>query len=97
MCCLQTSGIVTEQGLREEVPHVLQYHVLKVALELPANKFAWFRVQVRNLKAVLGTFSPLSSILSLLASKLVPVQFLDDDAFIKQIGIIIGALVKIFF
>ncbi|OXB79759.1 UNVERIFIED_CONTAM: hypothetical protein H355_013744 [Colinus virginianus] len=38
-------GIVTEQGLREEVPHVLQYHVLKVALELPANKFAWFRVQ----------------------------------------------------
>uniref|UniRef100_A0A8C2SXU5 URB1 ribosome biogenesis homolog n=1 Tax=Coturnix japonica TaxID=93934 RepID=A0A8C2SXU5_COTJA len=36
-------GIVTEQGLREEVPHVLQYHVLKVALELPANKFAWFR------------------------------------------------------
>lgn len=45
---------------------------------------------------VLGTFSPLSSILSLLASKLVPVQFLDDDAFIKQIGIIIGALVKIF-
>lgn len=38
-------GIVTEQGLREEIPHVLQYHVLKVALELPANKFAWFRVQ----------------------------------------------------
>ncbi|OXB68655.1 hypothetical protein ASZ78_014302 [Callipepla squamata] len=38
-------GIVTERGLREEVPHVLQYHVLKVALELPANKFAWFRVQ----------------------------------------------------
>ncbi|NXC43094.1 NPA1P protein, partial [Penelope pileata] len=38
-------GIVTEQGLREEVPPVLQYHILKVALELPANKFAWFRVQ----------------------------------------------------
>ncbi|XP_054669429.1 nucleolar pre-ribosomal-associated protein 1 isoform X4 [Grus americana] len=38
-------GIVTEKGLREEVPPVLQYHILKVALELPANKFAWFRVQ----------------------------------------------------
>ncbi|KAM6140617.1 LOW QUALITY PROTEIN: nucleolar pre-ribosomal-associated protein 1 [Pterocles gutturalis] len=38
-------GIVTEKGLREEVPSVLQHHILKVALELPANKFAWFRVQ----------------------------------------------------
>ncbi|NXW05576.1 NPA1P protein, partial [Fregetta grallaria] len=38
-------GIVTEKGLREEVPPVLQHHILKVALELPANKFAWFRVQ----------------------------------------------------
>ncbi|NXX80858.1 NPA1P protein, partial [Urocolius indicus] len=38
-------GIVTEKGLREEVPRVLQHHILKVALELPANKFAWFKVQ----------------------------------------------------
>ncbi|NXW84799.1 NPA1P protein, partial [Alopecoenas beccarii] len=38
-------GIVTEKGLREEVPPVLQHHILKVALELPANKFAWFRIQ----------------------------------------------------
>uniref|UniRef100_A0A8C4VFM0 URB1 ribosome biosis homolog n=1 Tax=Gopherus evgoodei TaxID=1825980 RepID=A0A8C4VFM0_9SAUR len=38
-------GIVTEKGLREEIPPVLQHHILKVALELPANKFAWFRVQ----------------------------------------------------
>ncbi|RMC01777.1 hypothetical protein DUI87_21795 [Hirundo rustica rustica] len=38
-------GIVTEKGLREEVPPLLQHHILKVALELPANKFAWFRVQ----------------------------------------------------
>uniref|UniRef100_A0A674JXR4 URB1 ribosome biogenesis homolog n=1 Tax=Terrapene triunguis TaxID=2587831 RepID=A0A674JXR4_9SAUR len=36
-------GIVTEKGLREEIPPVLQHHILKVALELPANKFAWFR------------------------------------------------------
>ncbi|XP_019379437.1 PREDICTED: nucleolar pre-ribosomal-associated protein 1 [Gavialis gangeticus] len=38
-------GIVTEKGLREEIPPVLQHHILKVALELPANKFAWFKVQ----------------------------------------------------
>ncbi|XP_027599978.2 nucleolar pre-ribosomal-associated protein 1 [Pipra filicauda] len=38
-------GIVTEKGLREEVPPLLQHHILRVALELPANKFAWFRVQ----------------------------------------------------
>ncbi|XP_014108968.1 PREDICTED: nucleolar pre-ribosomal-associated protein 1 [Pseudopodoces humilis] len=38
-------GIVTEKGLREEVPPLLQHHILKVALELPANKFAWFRIQ----------------------------------------------------
>ncbi|NXN08847.1 NPA1P protein, partial [Indicator maculatus] len=38
-------GIVTEKGFREEVPPVLQHHILKVALELPANKFAWFKVQ----------------------------------------------------
>ncbi|XP_068038864.1 nucleolar pre-ribosomal-associated protein 1 isoform X1 [Anomalospiza imberbis] len=38
-------GIVTEKGLREEVPPLLQHHILKVALELPANKFAWFKVQ----------------------------------------------------
>nr|XP_054511019.1 nucleolar pre-ribosomal-associated protein 1 [Agelaius phoeniceus] len=38
-------GIVTEKGLRKEVPPLLQHHILKVALELPANKFAWFKVQ----------------------------------------------------
>uniref|UniRef100_A0A803V723 URB1 ribosome biosis homolog n=1 Tax=Ficedula albicollis TaxID=59894 RepID=A0A803V723_FICAL len=38
-------GVVTEKRLREEVPPLLQHHILKVALELPANKFAWFRVQ----------------------------------------------------
>ncbi|NXX39942.1 NPA1P protein, partial [Tricholaema leucomelas] len=38
-------GIVTEKGFREEVPPVLQHHILEVALELPANKFSWFKVQ----------------------------------------------------
>ncbi|NXT29358.1 NPA1P protein, partial [Syrrhaptes paradoxus] len=48
-------GIVTEKGLREEVPPVLQHHILKVALELPANKFAWFRVQdVSEMEKVSG-------------------------------------------
>ncbi|XP_053164399.1 nucleolar pre-ribosomal-associated protein 1 isoform X2 [Hemicordylus capensis] len=38
-------GIVTEKGLRQEIPPVLQHHILKVALELPANKFSWFKIQ----------------------------------------------------
>ncbi|MEE6468037.1 hypothetical protein FKM82_008146 [Ascaphus truei] len=38
-------GIVNEKGIREEVPPVLQHQILQVALELPANKFSWFRVQ----------------------------------------------------
>nr|XP_014342489.1 PREDICTED: nucleolar pre-ribosomal-associated protein 1 [Latimeria chalumnae] len=38
-------GIVNERGAREEVPPVLQYHILQLALELPAKKFSWFKVQ----------------------------------------------------
>nr|XP_060626413.1 nucleolar pre-ribosomal-associated protein 1 isoform X1 [Anolis sagrei ordinatus] len=38
-------GIVTEKGLRHEIPPVLQHHILMVALELPANKFSWFKMQ----------------------------------------------------
>ncbi|XP_063495409.1 nucleolar pre-ribosomal-associated protein 1 isoform X3 [Symphalangus syndactylus] len=38
-------GIISEQGLREEVPPILQHHMLKVALELPANKFLWLKAQ----------------------------------------------------
>ncbi|KAJ7418039.1 URB1 ribosome biogenesis 1 [Willisornis vidua] len=38
-------GIVTDKGFREEIPPLLQHHILRVALELPANKFAWFKVQ----------------------------------------------------
>ncbi|KAM4795619.1 nucleolar pre-ribosomal-associated protein 1 [Rhinophrynus dorsalis] len=36
-------GIVTEKGIREEVPPVLQHQILQVALVLPANKFSWFK------------------------------------------------------
>ncbi|XP_070685256.1 nucleolar pre-ribosomal-associated protein 1 [Pempheris klunzingeri] len=38
-------GIVSEKGIREEVPPVLQYQILQLALDLPANKFSWFRIQ----------------------------------------------------
>ncbi|XP_067897159.1 nucleolar pre-ribosomal-associated protein 1 isoform X2 [Heterodontus francisci] len=38
-------GIVSEKGVRQEVAPVLQHCILQLALELPANKFAWFRVQ----------------------------------------------------
>jgi hypothetical protein len=44
-----STGVISEQGLREEVPPILQHHMLKVALELPANKFLWLKAQVGSL------------------------------------------------
>ncbi|XP_034022476.1 nucleolar pre-ribosomal-associated protein 1 [Thalassophryne amazonica] len=38
-------GIVSATGIGEEVPPVLQYQMLQLALDLPANKFSWFRMQ----------------------------------------------------
>ncbi|XP_041850678.1 nucleolar pre-ribosomal-associated protein 1 [Melanotaenia boesemani] len=38
-------GIVSEKGIRDEVPPVLQYQILQLALDLPAKKFSWFRIQ----------------------------------------------------
>ncbi|XP_016063699.1 PREDICTED: nucleolar pre-ribosomal-associated protein 1-like [Miniopterus natalensis] len=38
-------GVISEQGLREEVPPILQHHILQVALELPACKFSWLKGQ----------------------------------------------------
>ncbi|KAI3354092.1 hypothetical protein L3Q82_018642 [Scortum barcoo] len=38
-------GIVSERGMREEVPPVLQHQILQLALDLPASKFSWFRIQ----------------------------------------------------
>ncbi|CAN2387608.1 URB1 ribosome biogenesis 1 homolog (S. cerevisiae) [Pristimantis euphronides] len=38
-------GIVDERGLWKEVPPVLQHLILQVALELPASKFSWFKMQ----------------------------------------------------
>uniref|UniRef100_H0V8H5 URB1 ribosome biosis homolog n=1 Tax=Cavia porcellus TaxID=10141 RepID=H0V8H5_CAVPO len=38
-------GIISEQSLGQEAPPILQHHMLKVALELPANKFLWLKAQ----------------------------------------------------
>ncbi|XP_028321135.1 nucleolar pre-ribosomal-associated protein 1 [Gouania willdenowi] len=38
-------GIVSEKGVKEEVPPVLQHQILQLALDLPASKFFWFRIQ----------------------------------------------------
>uniref|UniRef100_A0AAR2KM73 Nucleolar pre-ribosomal-associated protein 1 C-terminal domain-containing protein n=1 Tax=Pygocentrus nattereri TaxID=42514 RepID=A0AAR2KM73_PYGNA len=35
-------GIVSVKEMRNEVPPVLQYQILQLALELPASKFSWF-------------------------------------------------------
>ncbi|XP_069744854.1 nucleolar pre-ribosomal-associated protein 1 isoform X2 [Narcine bancroftii] len=41
----EDDGIVSEKGVKEEVAPVLQHCILQLALELPSNKFAWFRFQ----------------------------------------------------
>ncbi|XP_054651009.1 nucleolar pre-ribosomal-associated protein 1 [Dunckerocampus dactyliophorus] len=38
-------GVVSEGGVDEEVAPVLQHQILQLALDLPANKFSWFRFQ----------------------------------------------------
>ncbi|XP_037688521.1 nucleolar pre-ribosomal-associated protein 1 isoform X2 [Choloepus didactylus] len=38
-------GVISEQGLWEAVPPILQHHILQVALELPASKFLWLKAQ----------------------------------------------------
>uniref|UniRef100_A0A665V0P4 URB1 ribosome biogenesis homolog n=1 Tax=Echeneis naucrates TaxID=173247 RepID=A0A665V0P4_ECHNA len=41
-------GIVSEKGMREEVPPVLQHQILQLALELPASKFSWFHTEASS-------------------------------------------------
>ncbi|XP_062843477.1 nucleolar pre-ribosomal-associated protein 1 [Trichomycterus rosablanca] len=38
-------GIVSAKATNEDVPPVLQYQILQLALELPASKFSWFHLQ----------------------------------------------------
>ncbi|KAM9811939.1 nucleolar pre-ribosomal-associated protein 1 [Syngnathus typhle] len=38
-------GIVSEGGVNEGVAPILQHQILQLALDLPASKFSWFRLQ----------------------------------------------------
>uniref|UniRef100_A0A8C9ZT80 URB1 ribosome biogenesis homolog n=1 Tax=Sander lucioperca TaxID=283035 RepID=A0A8C9ZT80_SANLU len=62
-------GIVSEKGMREEVPPVLQYQILQLALDLPASKFSWFRIQdVANTESSSGEKSVLYLLLKMFVS-----------------------------
>ncbi|XP_029373047.1 nucleolar pre-ribosomal-associated protein 1 [Echeneis naucrates] len=62
-------GIVSEKGMREEVPPVLQHQILQLALELPASKFSWFRIQdVSDTEASSGEKSVLYLLLKMFVS-----------------------------
>ncbi|XP_061916834.1 nucleolar pre-ribosomal-associated protein 1 [Entelurus aequoreus] len=38
-------GVVSEGGVNQEVAPVLQHQILQLALDIPASKFSWFRLQ----------------------------------------------------
>ncbi|XP_014875164.1 nucleolar pre-ribosomal-associated protein 1 [Poecilia latipinna] len=62
-------GIVSEKGMKEEIPPVLQYQILQLALDLPANKFSWFRLQdVANSESSSGEKSVLYLLLKMFVS-----------------------------
>ncbi|XP_071780840.2 nucleolar pre-ribosomal-associated protein 1 [Centroberyx gerrardi] len=62
-------GIVSEKGMREEVPPVLQYQILQLALDLPASKFSWFRIQdVADTESASGEKSVLYLLLKMFVS-----------------------------
>ncbi|XP_042342998.1 nucleolar pre-ribosomal-associated protein 1 [Plectropomus leopardus] len=62
-------GIVSEKGMREEVPPVLQYQILQLALDLPASKFSWFRIQdVADIDSSSGEKSVLYLLLKMFVS-----------------------------
>ncbi|XP_026153088.1 nucleolar pre-ribosomal-associated protein 1 [Mastacembelus armatus] len=62
-------SIMSEKGIREEVPPVLQYHILQLALDLPASKFSWFRIQdVADTESLSGEKSVLYLLLMMFVS-----------------------------
>uniref|UniRef100_A0A3B5LBN4 Uncharacterized protein n=1 Tax=Xiphophorus couchianus TaxID=32473 RepID=A0A3B5LBN4_9TELE len=62
-------GIVFEKGMKEEIPPVLQYQILQLALDLPANKFSWFHLQdVANSESLSGEKSVLYLLLKMFVS-----------------------------
>lgn len=56
-------GVVNEKAMEQKMPPVLQYNILQVALELPANKFSWFNAQ--DAKKVCGEKSVFSLLLNM--------------------------------
>ncbi|KAM4627721.1 nucleolar pre-ribosomal-associated protein 1 [Polymixia lowei] len=62
-------GIVSEKGVKEEVPPVLQYQILQLALDLPSSKFTWFRIQdAADTESASGERSVLYLLLRMLVS-----------------------------
>ncbi|XP_041662144.1 nucleolar pre-ribosomal-associated protein 1 [Cheilinus undulatus] len=62
-------GFVSDKGIREEVPPVLQFQILQLALDLPASKFSWFRLQdVPDAESSSGEKSVLYLLLKMFAS-----------------------------
>ncbi|XP_056139099.1 nucleolar pre-ribosomal-associated protein 1 [Lampris incognitus] len=62
-------GIVSEKGMREEVAPVLQYQILQLALDLPASKFCWFRIQdTADIESASGEKSVLYLLLKMFSS-----------------------------
>ncbi|KAI4816002.1 hypothetical protein KUCAC02_006121, partial [Chaenocephalus aceratus] len=61
-------GIVSEKGMREEVPPVLQYQILQLALDLPASMFSWFRIQDVDTESSSGEKSVLYLLLKMFVS-----------------------------
>ncbi|XP_053312783.1 nucleolar pre-ribosomal-associated protein 1 [Spea bombifrons] len=61
-------GIVSESGIREEVPPMLQQQILQVALELPASKFSWFKFQFQDVPDVCGEKSVFYLLLKMFVS-----------------------------
>uniref|UniRef100_A0A8B9K9B2 URB1 ribosome biogenesis homolog n=1 Tax=Astyanax mexicanus TaxID=7994 RepID=A0A8B9K9B2_ASTMX len=61
-------GIVSEKGLERNVPPVLQFEILKLALELPASKFSWFRLQEVNPEVARGEGSVFHLLLKMFIS-----------------------------
>uniref|UniRef100_A0A8B9K6W6 URB1 ribosome biogenesis homolog n=1 Tax=Astyanax mexicanus TaxID=7994 RepID=A0A8B9K6W6_ASTMX len=61
-------GIITPSGLERNVPPVLQFEILKLALELPASKFSWFRLQEVNPEVARGEGSVFHLLLKMFIS-----------------------------
>uniref|UniRef100_A0A3Q2ZY75 URB1 ribosome biogenesis homolog n=1 Tax=Kryptolebias marmoratus TaxID=37003 RepID=A0A3Q2ZY75_KRYMA len=72
-------GIVSEKGMREEIPPILQYQILQLALDLPASKFSWCRIQdIAYSESSSGEKSVLYLLLKIVLCFLLFIQVLKD-------------------